>query len=380
MRTSWLMIAALVLPANSSLARDNWVRIVPEPVTVDGRRYTPTCSKAPGTSTATYSFSFRQGTADGLVVFFNGGGACWNDGTCSKPRLAGDRAFFSGQDDQQMAGVYKAELLPGDGPAKMGGIFEHSNPRNPVRDWSQLFVSYCTGDVHSGSNTAVYNHPETGKPFSIEHRGRDNVQVILQWLRLHVPAPARLLVSGSSAGAYGAATHYTALRELYPKARTVFLGDSGQGVTTPEFERVRNQNWKYQLPAAVFGATQNAPDAEVVARLAAHFPRDRFAQFTTLHDATQTAFFAQMGPAGQACNAWTNTMGSELRRRQALPNFRSYVAAGNTHTILRAPLFYSEQSGGMPFAVWLAALLADEPLPANQNCPACQTPRPACAP
>jgi hypothetical protein len=31
-------------------------------------------------------------------------------------------------------------------------------------------------------------------------------------------------------------------------ARAVFLGDSGQGVTTPEFERVRNKNWKDQLP------------------------------------------------------------------------------------------------------------------------------------
>jgi hypothetical protein len=391
MLKSGMIIAAVVLPANLALAIDNtapsanaavadgWVRIVPDPVTIKGRRYTPTCSKAPGTTTATYSFFYRQGTADGLVVFFNGGGACWNDGTCSKPRLAGDRAFFSGQDDQTMVGVYKAELLPADGPAKMSGIFDRNNPRNPVRDWSQLFVSYCTGDVHSGSNTAAYQDPDTGKPFTIEHRGRDNMQVILHWLRAHVPQPARLLVSGSSAGAYGAATHYTALRELYPRARAVFLGDSGQGVTTPDFERVRNQNWKYQLPASVFGKAQNTPDADVVAGLAAHFPQDRFAQFTTIHDATQTAFYAQMG-TGQACNAWTNTMGRELSRRQALPNVRSYVAAGNTHTILRAPLFYSEQSSGMPFAAWLGALLADDTMPANQSCPACQTPKPGCAP
>ncbi len=249
-----MIIAAVVLPTKLALAIDNtqpspsgaaaagWVQIVPDPVTLKGRRYTPTCSTAPGTTTATYSFFYRKGTADGLVVFFNGGGACWNDGTCSKPRLAGDRAFFSGQDDQTMVGVYKAELLPGDGPEKMGGIFDHSNPRNPVRDWSQMFVSYCTGDVHSGSNTATYKDPDTGKPFTIEHRGRDNMQVILHWLRAHVPQPGRLLVSGSSAGAYGAATHYTALRALYPRARAVFLGDSGQGVTTPDFERVRNQN------------------------------------------------------------------------------------------------------------------------------------------
>ncbi len=117
----------------------------------------------------------------------------------------------------------------------------------------------------------------------------------------------------------------------------------------------------------------------MVAGLAAHFPQDRFAQFTTIHDATQTAFYAQMG-TGQACNAWTNKMGRELSRRQAMPNFRSYVAAGNTHTILRAPLFYSEQSSGMPFAAWLGALLANETMPANQSCATCQTPKPGCAP
>lgn len=358
-----------------------WVRIVPKPLSINGRRYSPTCSAAPGTSTREFSYYYRKGTADGLVVFFNGGGACWDSKTCSKPRLAGDRALFSGQDDQDAVGVYKAELLPGDGPAKMTGLLDRSNPRNPVRAWSMVFVPYCTGDVHSGSNTAQYTSPVTGKPFNIEHRGWDNMQVILNWMGTNVPQPAQLLVSGSSAGAYGAATHYTALRALYPKARSTFLGDSGQGVTTPEFERARNRSWNYQLPTSVFGPeAQNTPDTTVVAKLAAHFPTDRFAQFTSIHDATQTAFFAQMQP-GQACHAWTNTMGSELRSRQASANFRSYVAQGKTHTILRAPLFFSEQSAGLPFTAWLGALLNDEATPpANASCPSCQTPQTVCPP
>lgn len=348
------------------------MRIVPEPVTVDGHLYTPTCSNAPGT-TPTFSYFYRKGTADGLVVFFNGGGSCWNDATCSKPRLAGDRAFFSGKDDQDAADVYKAELLPDDDPSQMTGILDRTNPQNPVRDWSMLFVPYCTGDVHSGSNTAHYTFPDTGKPFTIEHRGWDNMQVIMHWMRTHVPQPAHLLVTGSSAGAYGAATHYASLRALYPDARAVFLGDSGQGVTTPEFEQGRNKNWNYQLPAFVFGSdAQNMPDTEVVAKLTAYFPKDRFAQFTSIHDATQTAFYAQMAPT-QDRNAWTHKMLSELASRQASPNFRSYVAQGDTHTILRAPLFYTEQSGGMPFAAWLGALLKDDKLPGNQICPTCQT-------
>ncbi len=75
-----------------------------------------------------------------------------NSATCPKTLLAGDRAFFSGKDDQDAVAFYKAELLPGDGPAPMTGRLDRTNPHNPVRDWSMLFVPYCTGDVDSGSN------------------------------------------------------------------------------------------------------------------------------------------------------------------------------------------------------------------------------------
>lgn len=361
----------------SAQATDEWVHIEAKPVRINGRLYAPTCSHAPGSNPA-YSYWFLKGATDGLVIFFNGGGACWNDETCSKPRLVGDRAAFSGHDDENAESVYKAELLPGEGPARMSGIFDRANPRNPVRDWSILFVPYCTGDVHSGSNTAHYRYPDTGKPFTIQHRGWDNMQAILHWMRGHVPEPARLLVSGSSAGAYGAATHYAALRQLYPRANSVFLGDSGQGVSTPEFEKTRNINWNYQLPASVFGRrAQLTPDAEVVARLAGHFPRDRFAQFTTAHDATQRAFFAQMGGA-RTCEAWNSKMTGELVRRQAVANFRSYLAQGKTHTILRSPLFYAEQTGGAPFAEWFGALL-NKDLPENKSCDHCMSTEIKCA-
>ena len=60
--------------------------------------------------------------------------------------------------------VYKAELMRSDNPAHMSGIFDLADPRNAVRDWSMVFVPYCTGDVHSGSNTARYQNPQTGQP------------------------------------------------------------------------------------------------------------------------------------------------------------------------------------------------------------------------
>ena len=197
-------------------------------------------------------------------------------------------------------------------------------------------------------------------------------------MRRNVPQPKRLLVTGSSAGAYGAATHYAALRTMYPRGRAAFLGDAGQGVTTPDFFSRRNTSWNYRLPESVFGrGAQLTADDDMVARLAAHFPRDRFAQYTTAYDGIQRAFYGMMG-AEKSCDAWTVKMAEQLERREAATNFRAYLARGETHTILRSPLFYTETTGGAPFADWFGALLADQP-PNSETCKDCLAPPASCA-
>jgi len=350
------------------MAAGQWVELTPEPVTIDGRTIDPTCSDAPGADPA-FRFWARRGASNNLVVYFDGGGACWDDLTCSLPRLASDA--------RDSDGFYKAELLPGDNPNQMSGIFDLANARNPVRDWSFVYVPYCTGDVHSGSNTATYTNPDTGERYTIQHRGADNFRAVLEWMRANFSAPGEILVTGSSAGAYGAATHFGRIREAFPDGRAVMLGDAGQGVTTPDFLSLRNGNWKYDLPDNVFGdEAQLTDDDDIVAQLAAHYPQDRFAQYTTAHDITQSAFYALMG-ASNACRAWTEKMARDLSVRQSAENFRSYLANGQSHTILRSPLFYTETSGGEPFADWFAALLgAGEP--ANAACEQCLTQQVRC--
>jgi hypothetical protein len=359
-----LAYVAEPLPA----APSEWVELTPQAIEVDGRAYDPTCSEAAGADPA-YKFWVKRGTSNNVVVYFDGGGACWDAVTCAVPRLASS--------DNDNDGFYKAELLASDNPNVMGGIFDLDNPRNPVRDWSFVFVPYCTGDVHSGANTATYTDPDTGEPYTIQHRGSDNFRVVLEWMRANFNAPNAILVTGSSAGAYGAATQYGRIREAFPEGRAVMLGDAGQGVTTPDFLSRRNGNWRYDLPANVFGENASlTDDDDIVAMLAAHYPNDRFAQYTTAQDRTQTAFYALMG-ADNACQAWTERMSNDLTRRQSAANFRSYLAAGNSHTILRSSLFYREQSGGAPFAEWVGALLGDAE-PDNRACENCLAVRGRC--
>jgi hypothetical protein len=353
---AWVVLGALALAGCSAARADapaettqsGWVQVTPEPTRLDGRLYEATCSHAAGTDPA-YRFWFRRGTADGLVIFFDGGGACWDDVTCAIPR----RRLADRDDD----GFYKAELIPTDNPNRFSGIFDLDNPRNPVRDWSFVYVPYCTGDVHSGSNTAHYTDPDTGAPYTIEHRGADNFRVVLSWMKENFAQPTQILVAGSSAGAYGASTHFPRIRAAFPRGRAIMLGDAGQGVMTQTFLNQRSVNWRFALPRQVFARnTVITPETDIVGRLAARYPRDRFAQFTTAHDITQSSFYALMG-AENACIAWTDAMVGGLERRQQVANFRSYVASGDMHAILRTPRFYTERSGGAPLTEWLAAAL-----------------------
>jgi hypothetical protein len=346
-----------------------WVELTPQAIEIDGNLVEPTCSNAPGSDSA-FRFWARRGASDRLVVFFDGGGACWDDVTCAIPRLVANT--------RQEDGLYKAELLPSDNPNTMNGIFALDDARNPLRDWSFVFVPYCTGDVHSGSNTAHYVNPDDGKDYAIEHRGADNFRLILEWMRMNFDAPEAIVVTGSSAGAYGAATHYAAIRDAFPSGRALMLGDAGQGVTPPEFLEQRNANWNFQLPANVFGEDGAVTaDEDVIGLLAHAYPADRFAQYTTAHDITQSSFYALMG-VNNACRAWTTKMVRDLGQRQrTISNFRSYLADGQTHTILRSPLFYTEQSGGASFAAWFTALLADAP-PESVACERCVAQRVRC--
>ena len=376
----WFLIFALALTACSASSAQlvaapqvptptGWTEITPQPMRIDGRLLTPTCSDAPGADPA-FRFWTRQGTSDRLVIYFEGGGACWDDLTCSIPRFADSR----GEGD----GFFKAELIPSDAPERMSGIFDLANARNPLRDWSFVYVPYCTGDVHTGANTARYRNADTGAPFQIEHRGADNFRVVLEWIKANFDTPEQILVAGSSAGAYGAQAHYVRIRNTFPRSRAALLGDAGQGVATQDFVDARNSAWHYQLPHSVFGAAPLTADDDVVARLAEHYPRDRFAQYTTAHDITQSAFYALMG-VENACSAWSLKMRHDLSGRQAAPNFRSYVAAGQTHTILRSRLFYTEASGGAPFAEWLAALVGDSGESwQNRACTNCEAPPARC--
>jgi len=377
-------LAASTVQAAGGVAPWRVVNNPPPVIGLDGKPHAASCSAYPGTD-PTFRFWVRKGAPDKLAVVFNGGGACWDDLTCSFP--AGPRL------PSQVPQFYTDAIRPGDGPQDIGGALDATRADNPMRDFTVVFIPYCTGDLHGGSVTRSYNnvgHPVTSLPsqFDIQHRGFDNFMVVLDWIGRNVAPPNDLLVAGASAGGYGAVINFPWAAKLFPNARLSVLADASQGVSTPAFDTglPGRGSWDLQLAPWAFGNDPQALRSGELLRAAARaYPAARFGQYTTTQDSVQSSFYAYMkaayGPGGSCPRAlpdWNQQMlGTLASYSTELANFRSYVAPGDEHTILGSDAYYDTPSWGPRFADWLAAML--DPTAAgwaNAACPDCLVPLP----
>ena len=323
-----------------------------------GRTLEPICSK--GTE---WFFFARRGSVNKLLVYYQGGGACWEGATCGVE-------------------THKASVSEGDNPANSSsGFADNSNPDNPFRDWHVVFVPYCTGDVHWGDEMQDYPNPLGGDPVRIHHRGFINAQVAEKWAREHFVDPEMVFVTGSSAGAYGAATNSAPLQEfVYPSTEFVVLGDAGNGVITQDFLENNLANW---------GIEKNLPDwipelnvplgeldmADLWVSLAKTYPKNRFGTYTTSFDGSiggQTGFFNimmnpgdtnQWGSWWEASCQWNEQMRAlNLDTSARASNFRFYVGSGSRHTMWGSDRVYTDTTGNVPtIAEWIEAMLDDTP-------------------
>ena len=369
-----LAIAACVLlisPARTAVA--DWMQQPAGTVTgADGHQHTATCSAFPGTNPA-FSFWTKQGTSKNLVVFFEGGGACWDGLTCAAPITTLP---------PQLPNGYFVPAVPPPPiiPANFDGIFNLSNAANPVKDWSFVYIPYCTGDLHLGSNTAHYVSVNSGLPFlpppllppgtefDIQHRGFDNFMVVLDWITKNFNAPKNILVTGSSGGGYGASANFPWIQEAFPNAHMYVIADSSQGVTTDTWDQSTpgRGSWNAVLPPWVYGDDPSLVAAEDLLRISAEaYPHAKVAQVTTTFDETQILFYTLnklFYPPGGACPIvpidWNQQMLTTLKSYATdLGNYRHYVAGGSYHMIMEFPRFYTESSAGISFSKWVGAML-----------------------
>jgi len=291
-----------------------------------------------------FAYFVHPGTVNRLVVYFQGGGACWNNMTCSDP----DTYFDNTVDDS-------------DNPEQWGkGIADLDNPDNPFKDWFLVFIPYCTGDIHWGNNTQTYT--AGGANVVIHHKGSVNVSAVSAWIQDNFEQPEKIFVSGCSAGSYGSIMGAGHIHQLYPDVPLYQLGDAGAGVVTDDFFQSGFPNW---------GAAQNIPDwipalkipwteltmTKLYIALADYYPNDRWSQYNAAHDQIQTFYYAAMGGTGD----WGELMLASIQEIQdSAPNFHSYTAPGAIHCITGDDIFYTREVNGVKFSDWVDAMVNDK--------------------
>jgi hypothetical protein len=174
-------------------------------------------------------FYVRNGTADKLVIYLEGGGACMNGNYCSfnpsnvNQTLSGDGQGVFGTAGGAVAGRQQPGVYTND--TGLQGIFDTTNAANPEKDWNQIYIPYCTGDVHFGTRKNAF---VPGLATAQQFVGYSNMRLFMSRI---VPTfkskVSRVLFTGASAGGFGAALNFSMVQDAFGDVRVDLVDDSG---------------------------------------------------------------------------------------------------------------------------------------------------------
>lgn len=238
-----------------------------------------------GFSTTGLAINWGTDANSGLVVFLQGGGACWDFLTCGG--LGTSSATRGPFGPTQFAGLFASASLT-------NSWVHRANLPAALANATIVFVPYCTGDVHGGNAVTTYTAP--GLPaVTWHHVGHANLMSFLKRLGPTFPTPGKLLVSGSSAGGFGALLDYPAFRWYWPNAKGYLLDDSGPpliGNAVPAGTRAAMYA-SWNLGAALdYGCPGCRSDlSQGMVEVEQRWPNDRIALVSHLQDLTIREFF-----------------------------------------------------------------------------------------
>ncbi len=288
-------------------------------------------------------FALNPGTTNDVLIVFMGGGACWDFNTCYLLNAAATGPFG------------KAEFVEGYERLTVG-VLDRDDAANPYRTWTQVIVPYCTGDLHGGDNVATYTSGGITRQW--HHKGATNAALARARLAATFPQPDHLVVSGLSAGGYGATLQYALMRDAFDPVTSQLVDDSGPFLIGDAMSATMRAawftNWRLdRVVDPVCGQDCKSSLATLYPKLAARYPDDRMALISSLQDEVIAAYMVMLQPV------------FELALRQlhndvlaALPNFRTFFVAGNSHTTLGNPAAFSVQ--GTDLRTWLTTMLAGD--------------------
>ena len=124
--------------------------------------------------------------------------------------------------------------------AKTGGVFDRTNAANPVKDWNIVYVPYCTGDIGAGNNPKGTVSGVTGTQMFV---GRPNLEAFLNRIVPTFPNATNVLLTGVSAGGFGAATNVPLVQSAFPAVKVNLIDDSGPPMSSQYLPSCLQKEW-----------------------------------------------------------------------------------------------------------------------------------------
>lgn len=176
---------------------------------------------------------FRKGSENKVVLYFYGGGFSVND-------------FTAARSMDVEGGFYNPRLNTGLNvmtyAIKEWGI-GNSAEENIFRDWTFIGVPYCNGDFHSGTSEKEYTALD-GSTKNIYYNGYTNYQRLITEIFNYIDdSPEQLLVTGSSAGGFGAAILADNAIELFNNPRDVTVHVDASLLITEDWHDIMVSEW-----------------------------------------------------------------------------------------------------------------------------------------
>lgn len=255
-----------------------------------------------------YRMSIRdRPDSSDLFIFLQGGGACW-------------RTFCMAV-DTAAPGIPSLDVL------------DPQQAHNPVGDWSLAYLPYCDGSLFAGD--IEHDDNLDGEPDRL-HRGLRNLTAALEVTHEHYPAPERILLAGSSGGAYGTIMATVLVRHMWPEVPVFVFNDAGVGIADPEdpgFVRGLVEEWGAEafLPSSQPDLLDSGHLTPFVGWQLAQDEQLTMSAFSSIHDYVIANLFLLIGP-----EAFETALRAETRRLQRdFPGrYKSFLIEGTQHTTL----------------------------------------------
>lgn len=266
---------------------------------------------------AGFGLSAVDDGSDTLVIFFNGGGACWDNVSCFGVNAA-----------SHVSTTYTADVMRNDlAPLLASGLIDR-NTDTPFANAHLAFIPYCTADLHAGRADRQYQADLLGLDIrTVHHRGKDNVVADVAALKARFPDVSRVLVMGASAGGFGAVLNLDTIAAAFPAAELHVLADGAPFVQPLNglYGTWRTQ-WALDFDDACVDCGTNFTKVWQDART--RYVDSRFSLLTSLNDETIRLYF------GYGLQDITPQVNVLVDGDVAADNVNAFVVNGVQHVLL----------------------------------------------